>query len=117
MIEAVVSLLDSEITEEDITNPGIGIRDIVKRISYNEITKFVCQVAVGTHIVFVHENESAKYKILSAFFGESCRQNITNIDSNQISFTKALISSKQTKLSYINNILYYEDLLYGIAES
>ena len=112
LIKAIESSLDSEISEEDITNSFVGIRDIMKKISYSEVTKFIDKIVSGMHIVFVHQNEDAKNKLLSAFFNGSYRQNNTNtIDSTVTSTIKALISNKQTRFSHISNILHYEDLV------
>jgi hypothetical protein len=112
LIKAVASSLDSEITEEDITNSFVGIRDIMKKISYSEVTKFIDKILSGMHVVFVHQNEDAKNKVLSAFFNGSYRQNNTNIVNSTVTSTiKALISNKQTRCSHISNILHYEDLV------
>ena len=112
LIKAVESSLDSEISEEDIANSFVGIRNIMKKISYSEVTKFIDKIVSGMHIVFVHQNEDAKNKLLSAFFNGSYRQNNTNaIDSPVTSTIKALISNKQTRFSHISNILHYEDLV------
>jgi hypothetical protein len=129
LLKAVTSLVDSEITEEDIVDPYVGISDIIKKISYDEITGFVSQsTAKGMHIVFIHEGEDTKYKILSAFFRETRSRNTTsNLGNQQISITKkGLITTKKTKskskskskskLFHIDNIFYYEDLIDDIEE-
>src|SRR5437867_5501110 len=41
LIETIKSSSGSEITEQDILNLDIGIRDIIKKIGYDEIAKFV----------------------------------------------------------------------------
>jgi hypothetical protein len=113
LVKAVASSLDSEICEQDIVNPDIGVGHILKKISYSEAIKFVHRILAGMHIVFVYENEDHKDKVLSAFLDDSYRQNdnTNTVNSQKTSTIKALISNKQTRFSHINNILYYEDLL------
>ena len=111
LVKAIASSLASEITEKDIVNPDVGVGDILKKINYYEVIEFVRTILPGMHIIFVHENEDAKYKVLAAFLDESYHQNTTTVNSPLTSTIKALISNKQTKFSHINNILYYEDLL------
>jgi hypothetical protein len=108
LIEAIAASSGSEITEQDILNPDIGIRDIMKKICYDEITQFVHEISAGEHIAFIYKNEDAKYKVLSAFLGESHHDDIMK---SQITSTRGLISNKQTKFNHINSILQYEDLL------
>jgi hypothetical protein len=111
LIESISASSGSEITEQDILNPDIGIGDIIKKISYDEITQFVHGISAGEHITFIYKNEDTKCKVLSAFFDESHHHHHDDIVNSQIISTMALISNKQTKFSYINNILHYEDLL------
>jgi hypothetical protein len=119
LVKAVALSLVSEITEQDIVNPDIEVGHILKKISYSEVIEFVRRTKAGMHIVFVYENENAKHKVLDAFFGESYRKSnhsntttVRNSNGNVTSMIRALISDKQTKFSHINNILYYEDLIY-----
>jgi hypothetical protein len=107
LVEALISQADSEITEEDILNPSLGIADIIKKIGYDEITKFVQTIPAGEHIVFIYEKEDTKDKLLSAFFDHDCSSSFSN---TQI-ISRALLSSKQTKFDFISNILYYDYLL------
>jgi hypothetical protein len=108
LIETVKSSLDSEITEKDILNPEIGIGDIIKKISYHEITKFVHEIPPGEHISFIYENEDTKDRVLSAFLNSEFHQDV--VVNNQITSRRGLISNKQTRFNYVNNVLYYEDL-------
>jgi hypothetical protein len=108
LLETIKSSLGSEVTEEDILNPDIGIPDIIKKISYHEITKFVNEIPPGEHISFIYENEDTKDKVLYAFLSSETHQDDTI--NNQITSRRGLISNKQTKFNYVNNILYNEDL-------
>jgi hypothetical protein len=119
LVKAVALSLVSEITEQDIVNPDIEVGHILKKIGYSEILEFVRRTQAGMHTVFVYENENTKHKILDAFLGESYRRSnhsntatLRNSIGNVTSIIRALISNKQTKFSHINNILYYEDLIY-----
>jgi hypothetical protein len=113
LIETIKSSLGSEVTEEDILDPDVGIADIIKKISYHEITKFVNEIPPGEHISFIYENEDTKDKVLSAFLSSETHQDV----NNQITSRRGLISNKQTKFNYVNNILYSEDLSLVIEES
>ena len=115
LIETIKSSLGSEITEEDILNPDVGIADIIKKISYREITKFVNEIRPGQHISLIYENEDTKDKVLSAFLSSETHQD--DIMNNQIASRTGLISNKQTKFNYVNNILYCEDLSLVIEKS
>jgi hypothetical protein len=115
LIETIKFSLGSEITEEDILNPDVGIRDIIKKISYHEITRFVNEIPRGDHVNFIYENEDIKDKVLSAFLSSETHQD--DIINNQITSRRGLISNKQTKFNYVNNILYCEDLSLVVEES
>jgi hypothetical protein len=115
LIETIKSSLGSEVTEEDILDPDVGIPDIIKKISYHEITKFVNEIPPGEHISFIYENEDTKDKVLSAFL--SSETHLDDIINNQITSKRGLISNKQTKFNYVNNILYCEDLSLVVEES
>jgi hypothetical protein len=115
LIETIKSSLGSEITEEDILNPDVGIADIIKKISYREITKFVNEIPPGEHLSLIYENENTKDKVLSAFLSSETYQD--GIMKNQITSRTGLISNKQTKFNYVNNILYCEDLSLVIEKS
>jgi hypothetical protein len=108
LIETIKLSLSSEITEEDILNPDVGIGDIIKKISYHEITRFVNEILPGEHISFIYENEDTKDKVLSGFLSSKTHQD--EIVNNQITSRRGLISNKQTKYNYVNDILYCEDL-------
>jgi hypothetical protein len=115
LIETIKSSSGSEITEQDILNPDIGIRDIIKKIGYDEITKFVHAMQPGEHINLIYKNEETKDKILSAFLSsESYHDDIVN---DRITSRRGLITNKLTKFSYIYNILYYEDLSLAVERS
>ena len=115
LIETIKSSSGSEITEQDILNPDIGIRDIIKKIGYDEITKFVHAMPPGEHINLIYKNEDTKDKVLSAFLSsESHHDEIVN---NRITSRRGLITNKLTKFNYINNILYYEDLSLAVEKS
>jgi hypothetical protein len=111
--------LVSEISEQDIVNPDIGVGDILNKISYSEVIEFVHRTQAGMHIVFVYENENAKHKILDAFLDDSYlwsnhsnTNTVSKSNGNITSMIRAVISNKQTKFSHVNNILYYEDLIH-----
>jgi hypothetical protein len=107
LIETIKASLGSEITEQDILNPDIGIGDIIKKISYHEVTKFVHEIPSGEHINLIYENEDTKDKVLSAFLGEYHQDDTAK---SQIISRRALISNRQTKFNYVNSILHYENL-------
>jgi hypothetical protein len=118
LIKALAASSDSEITEQDIVNPEVGIGDIIKKISFDEITEFVYRIPSSMHIVLVYENEATKYKILDAFFDKAHNHShqdttTTTTASNTITSTMIprLIRHKQTKCGYANDSLYYDDLL------
>jgi hypothetical protein len=115
LIETIKFSLGSEITEEDILNPDVGIRDIIKKISYHEITRFVNEIPRGDHVNFIYENEDIKDKVLSAFLSSETHQD--EIVNDQITYRRGLISNKQTKFNYVDNILYNEDLSVVIEKS
>ena len=115
LIEAIKSSSGSEITEQDILNPDIGIREIINKIGYDEIAKFVHAMPPGEHINLVYKNEDTKDKVLSSFLSsESYHDEIVN---NRITSMRGLITNKLTKFNYINNILYYEDLSLVVEKS
>jgi hypothetical protein len=115
LIETIKSSSGSEITEQDILNPDIGIRDIIKKIGYDEIAKFVHAMPPGEHINLVYKNEETKDKILSVFLSsESHHDEIVN---DRITSRRGLITNKLTKFNYIYNILYYEDLSLAVERS
>jgi hypothetical protein len=115
LIETIKSSSSSEITEQDILNPDIRIRDIIKKIGYDEIAKFVRTMPLGEHINLVYKNEETKDKVLSAFLSsESHHDEIVN---DRITSGRGLITNKLTKFNYINNILYYEDLSLAVERS
>ena len=120
LIKALAASSDSEITEQDIVNPEVGIGDIIKKISFDEITEFVYRIPSSMHIVLVYKNEATKYKILDAFFDKAHNHShqdttttTTTTASNTITSTMIprLIRHKQTKCGYANDSLYYDDLL------
>src|SRR5439155_9076517 len=115
LIETIKFSLGSEITEEDILNPDVGIGDIIKKISYDEITRFVNEIPTGEHVNFIYENEDIKDKVLSAFLSSETHQD--EIVNDQITSRRGLISNKQTKFNYVDNILYNEDLSVVIEKS
>jgi hypothetical protein len=115
LIETIKTSSGSEITEQDILNPDIGIRDIIKKIGYDEIAKFVHAMPPGEHINLVYKNEETKDKILSVFLSsESHHDEIVN---DRITSRRGLITNKLTKFNYIYNILYYEDLSLAVERS
>jgi hypothetical protein len=105
-----VSQFPTAITEQDILDPGTRIEDIVKKISNEEIIKFVHRIQAGEHLIFIYEMEDSKDKVLSAFFDDSY-----SIANGQI-MSRGLISSEKTRFDYIANILYYDDLLAAIEQ-
>jgi len=115
LIETIKSSSGSEITEQDILNPDIGIRDIIKKIGYDEIAQFVHAMPPGEHINLVYKNEDTKDKVLSAFLSSEFHHD--EIVNDRITSRRGLITNKLTKFNYINNILYYEDLSLAIEKS
>ncbi|MGC2426580.1 MAG: hypothetical protein WA421_06065 [Nitrososphaeraceae archaeon] len=67
LIEAISASSGSEITEQDILNPDIGIRDIIKKICYDEITQFVHEISAGEHIAFIYKNEQFNCLFVSMY--------------------------------------------------
>jgi hypothetical protein len=115
LIETIKSSTGSEITEQDILNPDIGIREIINKIGYDEIAKFVHAMPPGEHINLVYKNEDTKDKVLSSFLSsESYHDEIVN---NRITSMRGLITTKLTKFNYIKDILYYEDLSLAVEKS
>ena len=115
LIETIKSSTGSEITEQDILNPDIGIREIINKIGYDEIAKFVHAMPPGEHINLVYKNEDTKDKVLSSFLSsESYHDEIVN---NRITSIRGLITTKLTKFNYIKDILYYEDLSLAVEKS
>ena len=115
LIETIKSSTGSEITEQDILNPDIGIREIINKIGYDEIAKFVHAMPPGEHINLVYKNEDTKDKVLSSFLSsESYHDEIVN---NRITSIRGLITTKLTKFNYIKRILYYEDLSLAVKKS
>jgi hypothetical protein len=115
LIETIKSSTGSEITEQDILNPDIGIREIINKIGYDEIAKFVHAMPPGEHINLVYKNEDTKDKLLSSFLSsESYHDEIVN---NRITSMRGLITTKLTKFNYIKDILYYEDLSLAVEKS
>jgi hypothetical protein len=115
LIETIKSSTGSEITEQDILNPDIGIREIINKIGYDEIAKFVHAMPPGEHINLVYKNEDTKDKVLSSFLSsESYHDEIVN---NRITSIRGLITTKLTKFNYIKDILYYEDLPLAVEKS
>ena len=115
LIETIKSSTGSEITEQDILNPDIGIREIINKIGYDEIAKFVHAMPPGEHINLVYKNEDTKDKVLSSFLSsESYHDEIVN---NRITSIRGLITTKLTKFNYIKRILYYEDLSLAVEKS
>jgi hypothetical protein len=115
LIEAIKSSSGSEITEQDILNPNIGIRDIIRKISYDEIAKFVHAMPPGEHINLVYKNEDTKDKVLSAFLSSEFHHD--EIVNDRSTSRRGLITNKLTKFSDIKNILYYEDLSLAVEKS
>jgi hypothetical protein len=115
LTETIKSSSGSEITEQDILNLDIGIRDIIKKIGYDEIAKFVHAIPPGGHINLVYKNEDTKDKVLSAFL--SSKSHDDEIVNDRITSRRGLITNKLTKFNYINNILYYEDLSLVVEKS
>ena len=115
LIETIKSSTGSEITEQDILNPDVGIREIINKIGYDEIAKFVHAMPPGEHINLVYKNEDTKDKVLSSFLSsESYHDEIVN---NRITSIRGLITTKLTKFNYIKDILYYEDLSLAVEKS
>jgi hypothetical protein len=115
LIETIKSSTGSEITEQDILNPDVGIREIINKIGYDEIAKFVHAMPPGEHINLVYKNEDTKDKVLSSFLSsESYHDEIVN---NRITSMRGLITTKLTKFNYIKDILYYEDLSLAVEKS
>jgi hypothetical protein len=115
LTETIKSSSGSEITEQDILNLDIGIRDIIKKIGYDEIAKFVHAIPPGGHINLVYKNEDTKDKVLSAFL--SSKSHDDEIVNDRITSRRGLLTNKLTKFNYINNILYYEDLSLVVEKS
>ena len=77
-----MSSLDSEISGQDIVNRDIGVRHLLRKISYSEVIKFVHRILAGVHIVFVYKDENAKHKLLDAFLSDSYRRNNLSNSTN-----------------------------------
>jgi hypothetical protein len=106
LIQAV--LIDPNITVADICDPRLTVDDILNRIRTVETLEFVRNIPSRKHIALLYTNKNSKDKMFAAFFD-------TEIDSNT---SKGIFSIKKpAKLpSYVNNIMFYEELLHEPRE-
>jgi hypothetical protein len=58
----------SNLTVREIINPKFTINDILKKVNDSEVLKFITNIPLHEHILFLYANASSKDHILSAFF-------------------------------------------------
>jgi hypothetical protein len=110
LTEATRSVGLSSITEQDIIDQSVGIGRIIKKISHDEINKFVYEMPGDKHIALIYEEEGSKDKLLSAFFNASHRGDGGSRSIQTTIISRGLISNRQTKPVFVQSVLHYDDL-------